>query len=80
MRLPNLDTASMRHLKLELFLRKDWFYCKNQTFGRRFESLTLGRIFLNLEQIYNTRQSFRPLTQNYFKAFRFRAPLTQNYF
>ena len=74
MHLPNLHTAPMRHLiKFRTFLKKAGFYCINQTFVRRFEGLTLGQILENLAQIYKTRQSFRPLTQNYFSAFRFRA-------
>ena len=74
MRLPNLHTAPMRHLiKIRTFLKKADFYGKNRKFMGRFKGLTLGQIFLNLEQIYNTRQRFRPLTQNYFSAFRFRA-------
>ena len=46
MRLPNLDTAPMRHLiKSKTFLKKAGFYCKNQKFVRPCESLTLGQIF-----------------------------------
>ena len=41
MRLPNLDTASMRHLiKIRTFVKK-----RRVLLVRRFKSLALGRIF-----------------------------------
>ena len=46
MRLPNLQTAPMRHLnKFRTFLKKAGFYCKVQKLIRRFEGLTLAQIF-----------------------------------
>ena len=64
----------MGHLiKIRTFLKKGRFLWPDSEFVRRFEGLTLGQIFLNLEQIYKTRQSFRPLTLNNYSAFRFRA-------
>ena len=45
MQLPNLHTAPVKQLKLELFFRKDGFYCKNQKFVRHFIGLTHAQIF-----------------------------------